>query len=283
MDVANTFATLALLGKEIPHLWGLRSSGVASGLVPNASFRIAKVLSKRATVAVANSDAVHEFYQSAGFRPKKWGVVPNGVDSALFKPHRSQVNSGAVDSSSKEVVVGMVARADRIKRYDILFEMIAALKYRYPKISWKIGGLGTDNPNGLIFDLLQQSGVKDDVEVLGEIKDVPALMATFDISICCSDFEGSANSILEAISCGVPVVSFDVGDAAVLLENCGVIVHPPTAEALGRSVAELLDDFPRRQNLGIAGRQRVENNYGVDTMAQRTRDIMVSVLNCPNG
>lgn len=276
-DVANAFASLGSLRTGTPHVWGLRSTGVAPGVIAQGSFKLARLLSSKAVVAIGNSEAVCQFYSGAGFRPKAWRVIPNGVDATRFKPRLQ------AEVASRQIVVGMIARPQNYKRFDIFFDLVARLQKRFPNVAWQIAGVGTDDPNSIIPGLLARYGVSDQVEVLGEIQDVPRLMSTFDISICCSDFEGSANVILEAISCGVPVVSFNVGDAALLLSDCGIVVEPATIDALAHAVERLLSDGNLRRELSVRGRQHALDNFSVEKMAKQTRDVLVEVVTQRSG
>jgi glycosyltransferase involved in cell wall biosynthesis len=63
-----------------------------------------------------------------------------------------------------------------------------------------------------------------------------------DISILTSISEGFPYTVLESMSCGIPVVATDVGGVTEALEKCGFICKPKDFEALGQSVVTLLQD-----------------------------------------
>ncbi len=280
MDAANVLAAIATRGLQIGRVWGLRNSGVTQSLVAKGSFTLARLLSRSADAAICNSQAVQNFYRDSGFAPGRWEVIANGVALTIFHPARrvEQLNIGVKNLDLSGTVVGMIARADGFKRHDLFFGMVAQLKERFPEVTWLIAGLGTEESNGRIASLMSEYGVSDCVAALGEVADVPALVASLDVAVCSSDFEGSSNSILESLACAVPVVSFEVGDASSMLSTCGVVVPQRTAKALAEAVARLLDDPVRRAALGKAGRRIAQERYSVERMTLRTEGLLQSVV-----
>ncbi len=274
MDIANVIAVLATIKLPVPLVWGLRSSGMNHGMVARCGFLAARWLSYKAALAISNSQAVQSFYRTAGFSPRGWQVIANGVDTRQFAP------STARPSAADNAVVGMVARAQPYKRYDLFFEMVRLLDERFTGVRWIVAGLGAHASHPEFRQLLDRYGVTDRVQALGEVGDVAEVVAGLDITVCCSDFEGSSNSVLEALSCGVPVVAFPVGDAESMLSNCGIIVRERSAAALAEAVAQLLDDPELRGSLGVAARQRAVSQYSLDALTERTRAILEQTVQC---
>ncbi|MGI9324745.1 MAG: glycosyltransferase [Pseudomonadales bacterium] len=279
MDVANVFAVVSTAGLNVARVWGLRNSGVTQGLVARSSFTLSRILSRNADSAICNSQAVQNFYAEAGFKPQQWAVIANGVSVADFNPnHRVrqlEINGRTLDLDG--TIVGMIARADGFKRHDLFFGMVAQLRDRFPEVAWLIAGLGTADSGGPLASQMRDSGVAESIVALGEVSDVPSLVASLDIAVCSSEFEGSSNSILEGLASAVPVVSFAVGDADAMLSSCGVVVQQRSVAALADAVASLLDHPERRLALGAAGRRVAVERYSVEHMVQRTKSVLEQV------
>ncbi len=92
----------------------------------------------------------------------------------------------------------------------------------------------------------------------GESKDVPLCLAAMDVFCLHSRNEGFPNVLAEAMAMGLPCVTTDVGDAAMLLGDCGHVVPKQDAAALADGVTRLLQLDPlARQALGQRARARV--------------------------
>jgi glycosyltransferase involved in cell wall biosynthesis len=83
------------------------------------------------------------------------------------------------------------------------------------------------------------------------------------------EHEGIPVSLMEAMSHGIPVVSTRTGGIPELLEDgAGVLVPPQDARALADAMAQLLSDSKTAREIGSAGRQRVEQEFCVDRIAE---------------
>ena len=110
---------------------------------------------------------------------------------------------------------------------------------------------------------------RDDLLRLGQRDDIPALLSASDILVSTSRFgEGFSNVIAEAMSCGVPVVATDVGDARRIIGEAGVIVPPGDQAALENALRELVADGAVREKMGQIARKRAEAEFGIDRMLE---------------
>jgi len=109
----------------------------------------------------------------------------------------------------------------------------------------------------------------DHVFFTGESDRVPALLARSDLLVLCSECEGFPNILLEAMAARLPVVTMRAGDAARIVQHgiTGYVVEsvdqmPDCIIRLGRSRA-------LRQQMGEAGRERVEQEYRCEMLPER--------------
>ena len=91
--------------------------------------------------------------------------------------------------------------------------------------------------------------------------------------------EGLARAMIEALSSGTPVVSFDVCSArAVLGEGCGVVVEAQDFEGLARVLSELIDDPERRAAMGACGARVGEERFDSRLTGRRYEELYASLL-----
>jgi len=127
---------------------------------------------------------------------------------------------------------------------------------------------GRTAPSADTMAQLEQLGLGDRVEVivnpsLEHLRSIYQHAALFVLS---SDEEGLGLVILEAMACGIPVVSTDSGGPATLIDNhvTGIMTPVGDAEALANTMRELLADPKRRAQMGEAGRKRAERELSLE-------------------
>src|SRR5205823_12324570 len=128
----------------------------------------------------------------------------------------------------------------------------AALVVRQrPAFRLRIAGDGPCLP--ALRGLAKQLGLDDQVAFLGEVRDVAGLLATARLFVLPSLTEGISLTLLEAMSCGLPVVATRVGgNPEVIVDGqTGLLVPPGDPPALAAAILQLLGDETRCRNLGL--------------------------------
>ncbi len=216
-------------------------TGQASWLA-RVGFRVGALSSCRADLAIANSEAGREYFQARGYSPAAWTVIPNGVDAERFRPiaeERTRIRAflGADDSTA---LVGMIARMDGVKDYETFLRSAALARHRTSNLRFICVGREDPTIGEFLRSLAQELGIAGALTWLGLRTDMPSIYNALDVCVLSSKSEGFPNVLIEAMACGVYCVASDVGDAKIILHNCGVVV--PTgdpgamADAIGDSV-----------------------------------------------
>jgi glycosyltransferase involved in cell wall biosynthesis len=92
----------------------------------------------------------------------------------------------------------------------------------------------------LLGDGTETLKAPDNVRGLGVQTDVARYLAAADFVVSSSAFgEGSSNVLIEALACGLPVVATDVGDAALIVNDAGIVVPPSDTDALIAAIQTL--------------------------------------------
>jgi glycosyltransferase involved in cell wall biosynthesis len=269
-DLAAAIA-LALSGRrrDTRLVWGIRCSdvdfkryGVGLWLVVKAC----AAWSRGPDLVTANSVAGLECHLRLGYRPRRAEVVPNGIDIDRFKPDsaaRAAVRR-ELGISGDAVVVALVARVDPMKDHEGFFTAMAGL----PDLRALLIGPGTEKlPNA------------PNVAALGRRTDVPRLLAAADIVASSSAFgEGFSNALAEGMACGLPAVATDVGDAARIVGDTGLIVPARDPSALAAAIRALAGEGAAgRAERGTSARARIVANFGMKQAVERYAELYASL------
>lgn len=166
-------------------------------------------------------------------------------------------------------VVGSVTRLAPQKRLDRLLRALAALPQDVHCVLAGEGPLEAE-----LRGLARALGVESRTHFLGFRRDVGDVLDALDVFVVCSNREGMANAMLEAMAAGVPVVSTPVSGAAEALGTDasdaapGVLIDE-AAESLAPALARLLDDAAARAAMGRAGSERVRAHFSADAFLDR--------------
>ena len=117
---------------------------------------------------------------------------------------------------------------------------------------------------------IRAAGLGRAVELTGERRDVPDLLAAADVFALSSRSEGAPLSVLEAMAAGLPVVASNVGGLPELVADgeTGVLVPPEDPAALAAALDRLLGDAELRRTLGARGRDRVRERFDLSTLRE---------------
>lgn len=203
-----------------------------------------------------------------GIQKEKTAIIYPGIDMQLFHPSKREARV--------RKTVFYPRGFDKIYDVDTLFEAMKIIYWNVPKVEFILLGIGTELKR--FEDRVRESKMSESVRYLGNIpnKDVPQYLASSDVSITTSLSDGGIPvSTIEAMACGVPVVSTDAGDAGMWIQDgiSGYIVEKKNPVALSERVIELLNDDSKRASFGKAARQAVETRYNYQTEMRKIEEM----------
>lgn len=271
---ANLMAALAKMGLGIPLMWGIHHSlsDLASEKRKTRAVIRVNALSSHLPNRIRYVSAVSaEQHQRAGFSKKRTIVIPNGYDTKIFTPDpeaRSRIRH-ELEIPPDALVIGMVARAHPTKDHANFLQAAEHFLITHPDTAFVLVGAGTMD-NQELLDSIERLKLRRYVRLCGRRQDIAALNAAFDIATLSSRGEAFPNVIAEAMASGIPCVSTDVGDAALIIGDTGVIVPPRDPIALSKGWAQLAAmGVVERQSLCMHARQRIIENFGRQTIGRR--------------
>ena len=227
--------------------------------------RVLVKLSSQPEVVVINSRAGQQFHESLGYRPRRWNVIPNGIDVDRYSPDSSarvklRFELGV---SINIILIGLIARFDPMKDHLNFFQAARCLLKTHPETHFVLAGQGIDHQNTVLTTSITTFKVRENIHLLGERKDVQSILAGLDIVCSSSAYgEGFPNVVGEAMACGVPCVVTNVGDSACVVKDTGKVVPPKDPKALASAWKELIEmGHEGRWQLGLTARQRIKENF----------------------
>ncbi len=206
-------------------------------------------------------------HEAIGYAKSRTLVIPNGYDVTLFKPDASAPARlrSALGVADEIKLIGLVGRWDWSKDHA---NFISALS-QVPGAHGVLIGKNVDADNAELMELIKTHGVQKRVHLLGYRSDVAALMPGLDLLCLSSRTEAMPNVVGEAMSCAVPCVVTDVGDAAEMVGESGWVCPSQNAAALAATLSEALKSDLAAQ--GQRARARLEARYTQEKMVEGFR------------
>src|SRR4051794_31106550 len=271
---ADLFGTVGAAMTDTPVVWNIRSSVDVAELGPVVALiaRTLARLSRIPAVVISNSAAGQARHTQLGYRPKQWLVIPNGFDLERFAPDAEARRSvrAELGVGPDTVLIGLVARFDPLKDHATFLRAAGIQAQRSPETHFVLVGQGVTVSNDALWQTATAQGLQDRIHLLGQRSDIPRLTAALDIATCSSYGESFPNVIGEAMSCAVPCVVTDVGDAARLVGDTGQVVPPRDATSLADAWQRLLDlEADQRRKLGEAARERVAEHFSLTSVVRQ--------------
>ena len=214
---------------------------------------------QRAARVFSVSQSLADLAVGLGIPGEKITVVPNGVDVEVFHPlDRNMARRDLNLPLDARILVSVGALVER-KGFHRVIELLPRLKERFPQICYLI--VGGPSPEGdwstRLHELAARLGVADCVRFTGPLP--PAMLkvplSAGDVFVLCTRNEGWANVFLEAMACGLPVVTTDVGGnrEVICRPELGTIVPFGDSEGLFQALSDaLIRRWDRGALLGYA-------------------------------
>ncbi len=221
--------------------------------------RVARTLSHVVTVSdCARKDIAREFK----IREGRFRIVPNGVDTDLFHPvpdiprERNRImvtNSADVPLKGLEHLLRAAARISGHREIRLIV-------------------IGEPRKNGRIVRLVRKLDIGGITRFTGRV-DQEAFIRQYaraSVAVVPSLYEGFGLPAIEAMACGVPVVSTTGGALPEVVGDAGLLIPPADSEAMARAIESLLDDPGRARRVGMAGYRRVQERFTWEKAARET-------------
>ena len=267
--------------------WGIRNSGEN---LHHSSLKARAVASLCAKVSGWLPQQIVACAENAARRHKQWGykaekmrVIPNGYDLSQWhpQPERAAALREQLGIAPETPMLLTVGRWNPLKDHPNLLSALGRLKRAGTVWHAVLVGDGIDDDNAELMRLITQEGLHDRITLLGRRDDVPVIMAAADIHVLSSKAEGFPNVVCEAMVSRALCVVTDVGDAARIVAEEGIVVPPRNAQALAAGIEKALQLIAEPALAAQLDRaaQRVAQRYSLSTMVESYEKLWHDMLN----
>jgi glycosyltransferase involved in cell wall biosynthesis len=250
--------------------WSIRQAlGALDRETPatNRLIRFGARLSGYPEAIIYNSTRARRDHEDVGYSSVGGIVVPNGFDTERFAPDDGLARirlRRQLGLKQDAIVVGHLARFHPVKDHATFLEAAALTD---APLRFLMAGRGVDSSNPELAELIERLELRNRVSLLGEADDTGAILRGLDVLCVSSRSEAFPNVLGEAMSCGVPCVTTDVGDAAQIVGGAGRVVPVADSVQLAAAISAIVQvGADARVRLGRVARQRIIEHYSLDSM-----------------
>lgn len=265
-------------------VWNIRHTDLVPGQSSRATILIAKLCAKLSgfipNKIVCCAEKAAQVHADLGYNKEKMLVIGNGYLLDQFKPHTAArtITREILGITDNQPLLGMVGRFNAQKDHKNLLAALGLLKAQGVLFNCALIGSDIDNKNSELMAWVAENKLQESILLLGQRTDIPALMNALDVHLLSSSFgEAFPNVLAEAMACGTPCVTTDVGDAALIVGSTGWVVPPQNSQVLATAIQEALEEQKNTpkgwQTRKHNARKHIEENFSIEVMVGKYREV----------
>jgi len=273
---ANIIARLFRTFRRIPLVVSTVHSFNEGKWWGTAVYRLTEPLVDK-TVFVSGMSA-SRYVRAGAVTDRKQEIIPNGIDFSLFQQDAQVRARLRKDLHLEGNFVWLAAgRLEKVKDYPTLFRAFTKLLQVKADNVLLVAGEGALKKQ--LWGLVQELGIARHVRLLGLRDDIAGLMNAADGFVLSSRYEGFGRVLVEAMACGLPVISTACGGPVEILKQgeYGALVPVGNHEQLARAMVELTGNNCCRASLEIAARY-VKQAYDLTDIVARWERLYTDLL-----
>lgn len=225
---------------------------------------IEKLLSFRSYKICTVSNEIKRYIENEiQIKGSKIEVVLNGIDVDADAPY--SISTSVINNKNNFFSLCFVGRLAVVKNLYTLLNAMKIIRKSISSIRLFIVG---DGPERISLEAYaQEIGIDDCVIFLGYRDDVKSILRSMDVLILPSFYEGISVALLEAMSCGRPVIASQVGGnvETVIHNETGLLFPPRDINALAECVIELYSNPELCHRMGRNAKTRARKNFNIKT------------------
>jgi glycosyltransferase involved in cell wall biosynthesis len=232
-------------------------------------------------IVAVSPEVAHDLVETYRVAPReKVHVIPPGIDVARFRSSASRRDAArsALGIAPEAAVVVWCGRLVAVKDVDCALDVLGRLLARSAGNAPPVLLVAGDGPLRASAEARATPGAR----FLGNVADVPELLAAADVALLTSRNEGTPVALVEAAAAGLPAVATRVGGVPSVVADgeTGLLAPPGDRDALAGHLRELLADAPRRRAMGDAAARRAAELFSLDRMLADLRALYTRLGLC---
>ncbi len=219
-----------------------------------------------------------QLHRDNGYALDSMTSAPTGIDLSRFRPLDRSECRNALGLESKTNLIGIVATLRDWKGHCYLFEAMEKLAARHP--AWQLLVIGDGPYEPTLRAEVTKLGLQHRVRFVGRQQNIPDWLNALDLFVLPSyGDEGVPQAIIQAMACGLPVISTPIGSIseAVIDKVTGMLVPARDSNALADAIENLINQPQLRARLGAAGRVHANEKFALEHMLDRMETVFSRV------
>ncbi|MCH9695875.1 MAG: glycosyltransferase [Gammaproteobacteria bacterium] len=256
--------------------WNIRSTVSDASTMKRSTFWVARMCAFLSSyvprkIVICSKNAV-EPHANLGYSSERFVVVPNGYEFSVTPASNDARTIWRAENRLQNTLplLGLVGRYSPPKDHLNLLRALRELKHRETEFHCVLVGNGCDPSNAELVAQIDGLELGNEVSLLGERSDIPAVMRALDLHVLSSRIEGFPNVVAESMAAGTPCVSTDAGDAGQILGSLGWLVPAQNSTLLAAAIEAALRERRERpadwQQRQEKCRNRILENFSLDRM-----------------
>ena len=242
-----------------------------------ATKRLSRLLDKNVAVSSSIAKYLGNHY---GLGNDKIETIINGIDETVYKPDAAKRQAGRLKFNLEDkIVIGHIARLASEKDQNNLLEAFSKVAGIIGKARLVIVGDGPLRKE--LEGSAKRLNISDKVIFTGFQEDIPFFLNIFDIFVLSSMREGTSLTLIEAMAVELPVIATNAGGSpdVVIDRKTGLLVPPKNSDKLAEAIIRLCENPGAREEMGKAGRLRMEENFSLSGMADKYAGLYREIVN----
>jgi glycosyltransferase involved in cell wall biosynthesis len=227
---------------------------------------------------VCVSETTRQIAIKEGVQAERVLVIQNGIRPVPIEGvDRFGVRMEA-GVGEQDIFLISVGRLVYQKAHEYLVAAMPEVLKEFPNV--KVGICGDGVLRAELESQIHSLGLSNSVRLFGRSDHVANYLASADVFVMPSRWEGLPIALLEAMSAGLPVIATNVEgvDEVIVDGEQGLLVPVGNVDALVRAILQLLRDPAMRARMGLSSKQRIAERYSIDQMSERYLALMVKLM-----
>jgi len=235
--------------------------------------KICHWLADKTAAMVGVSEGVKSRLIELGFPPHKCMAISNGIDWSRFEA------VPGLAWSDRQADVVMASRFAKQKDQPTLIQAMRLLSQQHIQTRLSFAGVGKPRLIQNSQKVAAQSGLSSQIDFLGHVANMPALLAKHQIFVLSTHYEGMPLALIEAMASGCACIGTDVIGVREVIQHgvTGLLVPENNAPALAEAIALLINDPEKAENLGRAARNIVQKHFTLNVMSENYTRLLLAL------
>ena len=254
------------------YLLEIKANDLTANIYKQFIKKVTKYIGKKVDKIICVNEDYIPIFEKWKIPNEKLVFIPNGVDIKRFSPGKSKIN----ERFKNKKIILYFGRLHYQKNVELLVRSFSLIKDKIKDVKLIIVGTGNQYNK-----LKRMTDNNQDIVMTGFVsdKELVKYMRAADVVVFPSRGENASFTIMEAMACGLPVVSSDVGNAKKILgDDRGILMKDYTEKEIADICIRVISDEKLKKKIGMDARDYVVKNHSWDKISKQTEELYKRIL-----